>query len=74
MKHILFLLLVMTFSSNIQTNSQTVLSLMPDSVKGWNQREADKLYTPETLYDYIDGGTIPILWNEGCGQSNNHSG
>ena len=56
MKHILFLFLVMTFSSNIQTNSQTVLSLMPDSVKGWNQREADKLYTPETLYDYIDGG------------------
>jgi hypothetical protein len=29
---------------------------MPGNIPGWTIREADKIYTPETLYDYIDGG------------------
>jgi len=56
MKHSLLILLLMTLSSPKQTYCQSITDLLPKSIKGWSLREADKVYTPENLYDYIDGG------------------
>ncbi len=46
----------MTFSLSTQVHGKPLSNLIPDSVEGWTPREPDKIYTPETLYDYIDGG------------------
>ena len=39
-----------------QTYCQSIIDLMPGDIEGWTLREPDKIYTPETLYNYIDGG------------------
>ena len=36
--------------------AQDLFHLLPDNPPGWSNVDKDKLYTPETLYDYIDGG------------------
>jgi len=46
----------MTFSSSTQFKSQSITDLLPGSVEGWTLYKPDKIYTSETLYDYIDGG------------------
>ncbi len=46
----------MSLSASTQLNSQPISELLPGLVEGWAQQGTDKLYTPETLYDYIDGG------------------
>lgn len=39
-----------------QTFCQSVIDIMPGQIKEWTSNEPDKVYSPETLYDYIDGG------------------
>ena len=55
MKQALILFIMAVFLSN-QTYCQSILDLMPGDIEGWTLREPVKVYTPETLYDYIDGG------------------
>jgi len=42
------------FSSPMK--SQKVIELMPGPIDGWSPRTEDVIYTPETLFDYINGG------------------
>lgn len=35
---------------------QVILQMLPDNPSGWQNSLNDRVYTPETLYDYIDGG------------------
>ena len=53
--HSLILLFMTVFLPN-QIHCQSIIDLMPGDIEGWTLREPVKVYTPETLYDYIDGG------------------
>jgi len=55
MRNCLIILIMMTLFSGAM-KSQQVIDLLPGNPEGWNARGEDKIYTPETLYDYIDGG------------------
>ncbi len=37
-------------------NQPELIQLLPDNVEGWTVAEQDRIYTPDNLYDYIDGG------------------
>lgn len=38
------------------TRAQNLNDYLPDSLQGWDLAIDDRKYSPETLYDYIDGG------------------
>ena len=38
------------------TNQPELARMLPDQVEGWSVAEQDRIYTPENLYDYINGG------------------
>ena len=40
----------------LPSQTQSLDSLLPDIPDGWNEDELPKLYYPDNLYDYIDGG------------------
>jgi hypothetical protein len=45
------------FAANIHSLiAQDINMFLPDSLPGWEISVSEKEYTPETLYDYIDGG------------------
>ena len=57
--------LLIIFDINIMDKEiKDLKSLIPENIDGW-QTSNDKYYSPETLYDYIDGGaeTIAISTN-----------
>ncbi len=56
MKYSLLILILMTLSSPKQTYCQSITDLLPNSIEDWSPQGTDKVYTPENLYDYIDGG------------------
>ncbi len=56
MKLYILFLLIMSTSISHSSLSQNLSDLLPGSPSGWNIQGEDKLYDPESLYNYIDGG------------------
>lgn len=41
--------------TNSKDKRDTLENLLPREIKGWEAREKDELYDPQTIFDYIDG-------------------
>lgn len=41
--------------ANSKNNRDILGNLLPQEINGWEAREKDNLYNPETIFDYIDG-------------------
>lgn len=52
---LLLLLLIVTQQSNSSV-AQDLYDLLPDVPEGWHTLTDNKIYNPESLYDYINGG------------------
>lgn len=50
------ILLLMTVLFNASANGQELFKLMPENPTEWNTLVPDKLYSPDDLYQYINGG------------------
>jgi hypothetical protein len=53
-RYIFILILVFSFTAMI--DGQMITQLLPENPAGWKTSLDDRIYTPESLYDYIDGG------------------
>ena len=54
-----FIILVSCFINLLlcmDVSGKNIRALLPDSIDGWKKKTEDKFYTPENLYDYINGG------------------
>jgi hypothetical protein len=56
MCRILFILVLIILPSYFMAQENNIIQLLPQSPSGWIISSEPKIYTPETLYDYIDGG------------------
>ena len=56
MRFFILLLCFLKFQFCMSTSVENIKTLLPDSINEWKKKTEDKLYTPENLYDYIDGG------------------
>ncbi len=50
------MLVVALVSCNVDEDTARLAGLLPTEVAGWRQTGRDRVYGPDNLYDYIDGG------------------
>ena len=61
MRQLIILCFLITNFMSTNLAAQTILDLLPPVPDGWEIAGEDKIYTPDDLYDYIDGGAELFL-------------